>query len=1399
MKKTINQIIFTALLTAICMLPIESFAKQINKALFIGNSITAHAPYKRLKWKGHWGMAASSIKKDFVHQTYKLISDYQGFQPELLISGRNAGAAGKITNALRKTKEYQKIKADLIVVQLGENERGKEAEKETFYTNYLRLLKALRQDNEKAIIVCVGVWHPSCKKDWDNTGALGVKDLCIKEAAAQTKCLFVGTSPIGHIRKNAAWDQTQYPAGVKWHPGDAGMKAYAEAIFKTVKPYLSQSRKGNKILNKSTALTGIVPEPQELFIPQNQKPFYISNKTNIVVNENCGKLVKKGIELLQEDFEKLYGIKLNVVYKKDIANSLILLNDLKAYLNVKKELQKTALEMEAFSKAEAYTLVSNNSGALVQASDSHGVFYGVQSLRQLLASNKTIPAIAINDWPDQKWRIVYGNPKDPEWLIRKMARLKINMCIVESPWNAARNWWYNPRGKNLKAAKRFISLCREYGIEPVPLVQGLGWAYGVIDINPNCSEGIWIENEKIKLPAKGEILFPHRNLLRTASSPITICSESGKKYIEGKDYKIIPGVTRRKFKKTNKPWKIMRLANGAIRPGEIVLASYNYMDFVNHQSPYCPSEPETYKIVDRTLANVIKIFKPKYINIGHDEVIHKRRCGRCLKNGKTLEQLMGGDIQHWYKKIKELDPSIKIMMWDDLLRKNRYNGEIIKFVPKDVIICPWMYTATTGSPKRIESRTEWFIAEEKRPTIGTTSGYFLENIRLWRDECAKYSKYPNNLGFMFSYWGESYTLWSSLSFCADYMWSYSKPYNKTFNSLANANSSFRSMGLGMTLSFATQTKQIAAFVNKKLLAGGSLTDAAKLIKQISMMKQEIQGQYLETFRTKDLLWGTFPERVVSQLDRFSKLYWSMLAYANIKTAMNKGNISEADKLANQMFTYLQTITPERRTLLEVWKNEWSKNKTLPISDKIFGAKLKSISNLKLQGVPHIIDGVTIKDDLKGMRVYDLGQKYLLCRGEILSSPDRLYSISVSRDAKKWEKVASASYSSQKSGIMELEWEPRYSRYIRIVSNEPKEKIKAKIRFAAVKSPAELKAPVKTGDWKQDYFWYEIPFAKNFLVRSGNLAAWQTRAAIARDDKFIYVCFVSSFPAKTSMTSRNIPEALFEDDCVQFFIKPQNEDNKFYQVILNSVGNVMTKTHGFKSSKPVIEVKNKITDGKWTCSFAVPLSWFGTNKAAIEKKCSVNFTRHTTSPRELSTWSPLPANAGFWFLQPASFGKVNFQKTLKFTNKVILKGNNFTKSQAWNSYIVKNLAEAGAKATWNRNTFIANIPTSSTIGATNFQLYKFIDLEAGINYRMSLKIKVKNPLTVNILYILGKSPWTVYAQTKIKLVPGKENYHCILKPEIFNGKYQKPGSLRFFLGDLSGENISISNLELIRED
>jgi hypothetical protein len=1175
----------------LCLLASSSaFGREINKVLFIGNSITAHGVAEHLNWHGYWGMAASSRQKDFVHQTYKRISEYQGFKPEIYISGRDTGMAGKITNALKIIDQLRDVGADLIVVQLGENEKCANGE---FIETYSKLINALNDTKSKPIIACVGTWHTVRR------------NAPIKSVAEETGSIFVDTSLISLDERNSAEDKEGFPAGVKWHPGDSGMNLYGLAIFEALKPVLSQGIEGNPGENIGHKLTGIVPEPKDVY-KNGTKHFAIGNSTVLLVDVDRGKLVDRGVALLKDDFKELYNIDLQVKYEtlNRGGNAIMLINDASRF---KSALAGSIAKVRQVDlrNDEGYVLASGADSVFVEALTPAGTLYGIQTLRQMLALDRSIIPTLISDFPRQKMRAIYvGLPESPEWLVRKMARLKINICIVESGWSGKWNWWYNPTGENLKKAKQFIALCQEYGIEVVPLIQGLGWAYGVVDENPNCAEGIWIEKEEITLSTDEPVAFPHRNLLITAKSPIVIRNQNGKDiYRAGVDYELIRGVTIRPFADSNEPWKIRRLPTGGIRAGQTVLASYNYMDYSRLQTPYCPAEPETYKIVDRVLEGVIREFKPKYIHIGHDEVINKRRDGRSLKSGKSVEELMGGDIQYWCAKAKELDPEIQIMMWDDLLRPEVNGTNILEYVPDDVIICPWEYRSTTDSRARIANILDWFIVKEGRPTLGTASGYFLNNSLDWSDACARLDEFPNNLGFMFSYWGRFPTLWGKLSFSANQMWSW-KASGDWAQQVDTCNyfRQIHGLELNLGLDFYKQKEWLANSVNRVLLSG---QDGKAFDLKVRQLKAKLAECYSQPFARDDLSVGIFPENTMAQLERFEKLYRSMYLYGVA--------LAEKDPRMQEILELMMSVEPGRRKEFEQCLEQWNQNKKMPSDDQLFGVKIEPLSPIKVSGVVLPVIGVRTLVTNKTETVYDVANQLLLCRARSIEPADCRFEIS--SDGKAYDPVPAQAIGN------DYVWKPTAGRYLKVIGVDP-----VKLQFYAMKTQTPVICPTEEGgEWRQASFWKNIPRCRLFTTPTGAISSIPASAAMANDTNYLYFNF--SMPANKG-----------DNSSVKVIFNKNPKQPAFLEITAEQDGKIEAVVHGFDNKrKHDLAVVNETTASVWTCSFAVPLSWLEMTPADIDK-ARVNFLIKAPGAKEFDSWLLLPPNAKHWFNQQP-FGEI----------------------------------------------------------------------------------------------------------------------------------------------------------------
>ncbi|MBR3806312.1 MAG: family 20 glycosylhydrolase [Clostridia bacterium] len=88
----------------------------------------------------------------------------------------------------------------------------------------------------------------------------------------------------------------------------------------------------------------------------------------------------------------------------------------------------------------------------------------------------------------------------------------------------------------------------------------------------------------------------------------------------------------------------------------------------------CPSNPMTYKVEFDVLDEVIEVFRPKRINIGHDEFYSAGICDKC--KGKAPSDIYAEDVKIISEYLDER--GVETLMWGEKLVKARYTkGERI--------------------------------------------------------------------------------------------------------------------------------------------------------------------------------------------------------------------------------------------------------------------------------------------------------------------------------------------------------------------------------------------------------------------------------------------------------------------------------------------------------------------------------------------------------------------------------------------------------------------------------------------------------------------------------------------------------------------------------------------------
>lgn len=695
----------------------------------------------------------------------------------------------------------------------------------------------------------------------------------------------------------------------------------------------------------------VMPQPQQVFALNGEHGAFKFDANTVLWAIDASD--RPGIEMLQRDLKFRAGLQVPIVEGKTpvVKPGAKVVRFERNDAPLRAPLQAALLKRLELEKSEGYSLLAEGSGIVVRGRDLRGVLYGVQTLRQLVRADLSVAPVAIRDWPDMPWRQVYGyyngvlsTTEQVQQHIEQAVMSKANMVIMESNWSGAGNWWFNPTGDRKVLADYFFETCRRYGLEPIPLVQGPGWGYGVTDQDAMTAEGEWIKAEPVTLQVDQPTALAKVNVVTTESAPIVVTDLSGKtRYAEGKDFSVIAGDTSRPYAETNAPWKLQVIRGGALGNGGQVLVSYNHVT-PNYHKAFCLSEPRSYAIVDRTIDYVMKTYKPSIINIGHDELWELATDSRCKESNLKPEELVYRDLMHWYNRIKSHNPKTIILVWDDLFR-NAPKGEVsgpllplVQRIPKDIVLCPWYYYVKPEAKADIEQRLSSQTAMGF-PVIGVPSGYWMANTELWRNALQPYLKSGQSKGLMFTDWGEGLSA-THMPSSMELMWSGSRMDKALFDAFAAVSQRFKDQSLGMTYEYARpwQKEHLTKFFNEGVQKKSPAEVAREVRQQLSGDTSIFQKAYGKEQWASIAHDAPFTVQQASMVVKLPLLFDQFAAYFDAKARYERGDTAQALGQVRSIVEQLHGIgyfsfDEEQRLLKE------SQSRLLSAQD-LFGLDLK---------------------------------------------------------------------------------------------------------------------------------------------------------------------------------------------------------------------------------------------------------------------------------------------------------------------------------------------------------------------------------------------------------------------------------------------------------------------------
>lgn len=188
---------------------------SIHKILFLGNSLTAHGPSPAIGWSGNWGMAASDANKDYVHQLAARLGGVEHTEVDLYPFETNFR-----TYNLESIDGYLLLQPDLIVLQIGDN-----ASDALGFVQYYKTLVNRLGTRGSPLIVCTSTWWPYPALNQE-----------IKNTCSAPNLRFVDISHLYADPTNIASSERPFSdAGVAMHPGDKGMTAIADALYRAIR------------------------------------------------------------------------------------------------------------------------------------------------------------------------------------------------------------------------------------------------------------------------------------------------------------------------------------------------------------------------------------------------------------------------------------------------------------------------------------------------------------------------------------------------------------------------------------------------------------------------------------------------------------------------------------------------------------------------------------------------------------------------------------------------------------------------------------------------------------------------------------------------------------------------------------------------------------------------------------------------------------------------------------------------------------------------------------------------------------------------------------------------------------------------------------------------------------
>jgi len=237
----------------------------------------------------------------------------------------------------------------------------------------------------------------------------------------------------------------------------------------------------------------LLPAPKEVRLGEGV--FTITESTRIVSESSHAAEDRRAVETLQEEIEQQGGPKIPVETGRGSKKSSRIMLGRISDPGLSAELAASGLKADTSLGEQGYVIVADKSNILVAGTTGQGLFYGVQTLRQLLRpQGKEIicPAVAIRDWPSMQWRGVHDDiSRGPiptlEYMkkeVRVLAAYKVNLfaLYMEHVFDFKSQPLVAPKEAALTAdqIRELVEYAQQYYVTILPEQQTFGHLHHVL-------------------------------------------------------------------------------------------------------------------------------------------------------------------------------------------------------------------------------------------------------------------------------------------------------------------------------------------------------------------------------------------------------------------------------------------------------------------------------------------------------------------------------------------------------------------------------------------------------------------------------------------------------------------------------------------------------------------------------------------------------------------------------------------------------------------------------------------------------------------------------------------------------------------------------------------------------